>query len=284
MAQRKGLGKGLGALLPQKPLATEPPRFIPIESLKPNPSQPRKAFNEDLLNELASSIKEHGVVQPLLVKQEETGYMIIAGERRWRASQMAGLKELPIHVFKGDDKSIVEVALVENIQREDLSPLEVANTLKELMEQLGLTQEEVGQKVGWSRSAVANKTRLLNLPEQIQAKLREQSISEGHARALLAVENEGIMCSLAEDCAHKNWSVRELEQRINEMSSSESRPKKRGNTPDWSLDLARKFGVSIATTGRGRKMKLSISGLNKKQIEKLGEVLQREQDELFPRK
>ena len=284
MAQRKGLGKGLGALLPQKPLVTEPPRTVAVELLEPNPSQPRKTFDESLLNELACSIKEHGVVQPLLVKSKGDGYMIIAGERRWRASKLAGIKEVPVHVFEGDEKSILEISLVENIQREDLSPLEVATTLKDLMDQFGFTQEEVGKKVGWSRSAVANKTRLLNLPEQIQERLKKQEISEGHARVLLSVENEDIMCSLANDCSLKSWSVRELEQRINEMSNSDPSPKKRGNTPDWSIGLAEKFGLSIATTGRGRKMKLSISGLSKKQIERLGEILQREQNVLFPGK
>ncbi len=206
----KGLGKGLGALIQEVDEGEF--REIPINSIKTNPYQPRLNINKEHLEELAESIKEKGVIQPILVREVDGGYEIIAGERRWRAAQIAQLSTIPAIVRNLEDQDVLEVALVENIQREDLTPIETARAYKELQEIFGLTQEEIAKRVGKSRSAVANTMRLLNLPDKIQMMIVNGEISEGHGRALLSLKSEEDMLLLADRIVKEKLSVREVEK------------------------------------------------------------------------
>ena len=193
---KKGLGRGLGALLDASAVVettTEAERDvkkIKITQIEPNKTQPRTAFDEEKIEELAESIREYGLIQPIVVKLNKNGfYTIIAGERRWRASRLAGLKEVPAVIKEVSEQTEKEITLIENIQREDLNALEEAAGIKELMDEYGLTQDEVAKKIGRSRPAVANILRLLNLPPEIQEMVKKEEISQGHARALLSLEN-----------------------------------------------------------------------------------------------
>jgi ParB family chromosome partitioning protein len=218
-----GLGKGLGALIPEHQQFFEQSleeqsasivKLVSIEDLVPNPDQPRKTFTQESLDDLAESIRRHGLLQPLLVHQEKSGkYIIIAGERRYRAAQIAGLEQLPVIVRNQDDENHrIELSLVENIQREDLDPIEEAQAYAKLMEITGATQEGVAEMVGKSRVAVANTIRLLKLPEDMQVQLKQGIISPGHARALLSIEEETERRRLFEHIQLNNLSVRQAEQ------------------------------------------------------------------------
>lgn len=279
MAQRRSLGKGLGALLPQE---QREPEELPLEKIKPNPGQPRKTFPEENLRELAESIKEHGLLQPILVKKQGDESIIVAGERRWRAAALAGIKSIPVRFFHGEDREILEISLVENLQREDLSPLEVAASLKEMIQGLSLTQEEVAKKISWKRSTVANKLRLLDLPVGIRELMDSGAIAEGHGRALLSVTNDEAAIEMATKCAQEGWSVRTLEQRIR-AQKADPPDRRHGEIPPWGEDLKRlRIGVSLHQ--RGGKVKLTLSGLTKTQADKIGELLSQEKDRLFPGK
>ncbi|EFC90990.1 parB-like partition protein [Dethiosulfovibrio peptidovorans DSM 11002] len=282
MAQRRSLGKGLDALLP-KDVTPSIPKTLPVKELKPNPDQPRKDFDEEGIRELAASIKVHGILQPLLVTKKDGGYMIVAGERRWRAAREAGIKDVPVHLFDGDDGAILEVSLVENVQREDLSPVEVAMSLKELMDRFSLSQDNLAEKVGWSRPAVANKLRLLKLPTEVLGLISEGALSERHGRALLSLDTIESTIKMGKAAAEKGWTVRELERKIAESTEEIPQEKRKKRTPSWGDDLS-PYDVGVSMTGRGNKMKLILSGLNKVQIERIGEILSRESDRLFPGK
>ncbi len=204
MATKKGLGRGLGALLDANSVietTTETEKDvkkIKITQIEPNKTQPRRDFDEEKIEELAESIKEYGLLQPIVVKLNKNGfYTIIAGERRWRASRLAGLKEIPAVIKDVSEQTEKEITLIENIQREDLNSLEEAAGIKELIDEYGLTQEEVASKIGRSRTAVTNILRLLNLPPEIQQLLKEEKITQGHARALLALENSVLALEVA---------------------------------------------------------------------------------------
>ncbi len=215
MASQKGLGRGLGALLgdfAEESQEQSAYRMLPIYKVEPNPDQPRQDFDEEELQLLADSITVHGVIQPLTVREMRSGYyQIIAGERRWRASRLAGLTEVPAVVMEADDKKAMELALIENLQRQDLNPVEEALGYRSLMEDYGLTQEETSQRVGKSRSAVANSLRLLNLPPEIQEKLRTGELTAGHARAILSLKTEKKQLEAAQKIAALGLSVRQAE-------------------------------------------------------------------------
>ena len=188
----KGLGRGLDALLGDAAQA-EPVTTLPVQKLEPNPLQPRKLFEEDELQDLADSIAQHGVIQPLTVRPGENGYyQIIAGERRWRAARMAGLRTVPVVVIEADDRTAMELALIENLQRQDLNPMEEAMGYKQLIDEYGLTQNDVAERVAKSRPAVANSLRLLSLPSSIAQMVTAGTISAGHGRALLVLEDPGL--------------------------------------------------------------------------------------------
>ena len=217
MARRSGLGRGLGALIPAEPDTTGSAfQDIDIVQIVPNPYQPRDRFDEESLTALAESISEVGVIQPIIVREAVEGYEIIAGERRWRAAQRAGLRSIPTLVRSADDKGSLEAAVVENVHRQDLNALEEAAAYRQLMDDFGLTQEEVASRVGRSRSAVANTVRLLNLAPPVQRLVVEGHLSAGHGRALLALEDEEARQALAEDIVRDNLTVRETERRVAE--------------------------------------------------------------------
>ena len=221
MARRSGLGKGLGALIPTEPDTTESAfQDVDIVHIVPNPYQPRDRFDEESLAALAESISEVGVIQPIIVREATEGYEIIAGERRWRAAQRAGLRSIPTLVRSADDKGTLEAAVVENVHRQDLNALEEAAAYRQLMDDFGLTQEEVASRVGRSRSAVANTVRLLNLAPSVQRLVVEGHLSAGHGRALLALEDEEARQALAEDVVRDNLTVRETERRVAESQSA----------------------------------------------------------------
>ena len=217
MARRSGLGRGLEALIPSEvPSAGSEPllRDIDIAFVVPNRYQPRDHFDEEGLVALAASISEVGVIQPIIVREIDDGYELIAGERRWRAAQRAGLRSVPALVRPGDDKGALEAAVVENVHREDLNALEEAAAYRQLMDDFGLTQEDVAARVGRSRSAVANTVRLLNLVPSVQRLLVEGQLSAGHGRSLLAVEDEASQQALAEEIVREDLTVREVERRV----------------------------------------------------------------------
>ena len=214
--KQSGLGKGLGALMLENTtedmVATN---TLPISEIIPNKEQPRKTFDEDALAELAESIKQHGVLQPLLVRPLPSGgYQLVAGERCWRASRMAKLREVPVVVKELTDTETMEIAIIENLQREDLNPIEEAEGLQALIDKCGFTQEEVAASVGKSRSAIANSLRLLRLPQEVRDMTREGSISAGHARALLSLDNEAVIYEAAQNIVNNNLSVRDIERLV----------------------------------------------------------------------
>ena len=211
----KGLGKGMGALFDEPAELSEkksPYQLLPIHKVEPNPDQPRQDFDEVELQALAESIATHGVVQPLTVRQLPSGYyQIIAGERRWRAARLAGLKEIPAVIREADDKTTMELALIENLQRQDLNPVEEALGYRALMEEYGLTQEDTATRVGKSRPAVANALRLLTLPQEVLELLRSNTLSAGHARAVLVLKTEKMQLDAAKKIANLGLSVRQAE-------------------------------------------------------------------------
>lgn len=215
MPPKKGLGRGMGALIPTDEEVysdNSPYRLLPLHKVEPNPEQPRRDFDEEELQSLADSIATHGVVQPLTVRELSTGYyQIIAGERRWRAARLAGLQEIPAVIIDADDKKTMELALIENLQRQDLNPVEEAMGYHTLMADYGLTQEETATQVGKSRPAVANALRLLSLPPQVLLMVRKGELSAGHARAVLSLKTEKLQTEAAKKIANLGLSVRQAE-------------------------------------------------------------------------
>lgn len=215
MAIKKGLGKGLEALFIDNStsVSNSLAEIIKINDVEPNRNQPRKQFDDDAMQQLADSIREHGIIQPIMVRPVSAGgYQIIAGERRWRAGRMAGLTEIPVIIRDYDDNKAMEIALIENLQRENLNPIEEALGYRELIETYSMTQAEVSASVGKSRSAVTNFLRLLNLPDEVLTLVQQGKLSSGHARALLAFEDEEQMKAVAEKCAQTDMTVREVEK------------------------------------------------------------------------
>ena len=223
MASNKGLGRGLGALLGdfgEEPLDSKTPyRVLPIYKVEPNPGQPRQDFDEVELQALADSIAEHGIIQPLTVRDLDNGYyQIIAGERRWRAARMANLQEVPVVVVEADDRKAMELALIENLQRQDLNPVEEALGYKSLLEDFGMTQEEAAQKVGRSRPAIANSLRLLGLCPAVLERLRKGEMTAGHARAVLSIKSEKKQQEAAQKIIALGLSVRQAELLCSNMT------------------------------------------------------------------
>ncbi len=260
-SKSRGLGRGLDALLPQKPEETGL-QEVPVTSIAPNPRQPRQKIDPEQLSELAASIREHGVLQPLVITKAPPGephaYYLVAGERRWRAAQIAGLEKVPVVVRDVSPVDMLEWALVENIQREDLNPLEEAQAYRTLMDEFGMTQEAVARRVGKSRAAVANVVRLLNLPDFARQALAEGRITEGHARALLSLESEEQQRLLMEAVIEKGLSVRQTEslaQKLRNAAAEADRGSR--NALDVELRrLAERMQESLGTKVelmRGRK-------------------------------
>ena len=222
MASQKGLGKGLGALLgdfSDEPIEKSAYQKLPIYKVEPNPDQPRHDFDEEELQALADSIEEHGIIQPLTVRELHNGYyQIIAGERRWRAARLANLAEVPVVIIEADDKKAMELALIENLQRQDLNPVEEARGYRSLMQDYGLTQEDAAKRVGKSRPAVANALRLLSLAPEVLEKIRDGSLSAGHARAVLSLKSEKKQLEATQKIIALGLSVRQAEMLCKNMS------------------------------------------------------------------
>ncbi len=230
--RRSGLGKGLEALIPKGQPHVTGYAVIPIDRVSVNPHQPRTVFDEEALASLAASIAEVGVLQPIIVRESDDGeYTLVAGERRWRAARRIGLRDIPAIIRESDDRSLLTEALVENLQREDLSPFEEAAAYQELLEDFGLTHDEIGKRVGKSRSAITNALRLLLLPASIQGKLERGELSAGHARALLGLEDKKFAEHIAERAAEEGWSVRQVEEAVRARNQAVDQPARRTRPP-----------------------------------------------------
>src|SRR5690606_4740270 len=280
----KRLGKGLGALLPSIDVTEDDVvNEVDVSELRANPYQPRKQFDPDSLEELAESIKEHGIIQPLVVRKSIHGYEIVAGERRFRAGKKAGLTKFPVVIREFTDEQMMEIALIENLQREDLNPMEIANAYKKLMDHFSLTQEELAARVGKSRPHVANFLRLLQLPPAIQEDVSRGTLSMGHARALMGVKEPEVQMKLAEKVKREGASVRQLEewvQQIHQSGVKKKKPKKAEKVDPQIRRYEEMLQESLNTPVRirhgKRKGKIEIEYFSQSELERLLELLQRD--------
>ena len=262
----KGLGKGLGALMGdfavETPAAKSPYQMLPLHKVDPNPDQPRKDFDLEELQSLADSIATHGVVQPLTVRELPNGYyQIIAGERRWRAARLAEIREIPAVIIEADDRKVMELALIENLQRQDLNPVEEAMGYQTLMQEYGMTQEDAAKQVGKSRPAVANALRLLNLSDKVLEMIRKGELTAGHARAVLSLKTQKLQDAAAQKIATLGLSVRQAEQLCKNMAKEPTPVKE----PTLAVDYVAECEKSL-TKHLGRKVKI-ISGKKKGRFE-----------------
>ncbi len=276
--RKSGLGKGLDSLFADNSTAVEEPvTTLRLSEIEPNKEQPRKDFDENALAELADSIRQHGVIQPLLVRPMPDGsYQLVAGERRWRASRMAGLIEVPVVIRELSDEQTMELALIENLQREDLNPIEEALGYRALMDSFQMTQERVASSVGKSRPVVANSLRLLKLPESVIGMVRKSEISSGHARALLALENEQEILNAANRIVTESLTVRDIEKMALKNKEEENRGDKSFVRDTFfeevQLALSEKLSRKVKVVHRGQKGSLTIEFLSK---EELGDLARR---------
>lgn len=273
-AKRTGLGKGLDSMIPPKTMAKVSKedtaevsktgeKILKINEVEPNKKQPRKFFNEEALQELSDSIKQHGIVQPLVVAKQKDYYEIIAGERRWRAAKMAGLKEVPVVIKDYSPQEVMEVALIENIQREDLNPVEEARAYQNLIKEYDLKQEEVADRVSKSRSAITNSLRLLKLDDQVLNMLVEETISSGHARTLLALDDPKMQLSVAERIVKDRLSVRDTEKLVKNLNQPVKKtPKKQLKNDFVYKDMEEQLKQTIGT-----KVKINRKSENEGKIE-----------------
>ena len=265
MASNKGLGRGLGALLGDfdEPVSSNSPyKMLPIYKVEPNPEQPRRDFDEEELQALSESIATHGIIQPLTVRETATGYyQIIAGERRWRAARLAKLSEVPVIIIEADDKKVTELALIENLQRQDLNPVEEAMGYQSLIEDYGLTQEEAAERVGKSRPAVTNALRLLGLCPEVLERLRKGELSAGHARAILSIKSEKKQAEAAQKICALGLSVRQAELLCKNMGKEPTPEKKVTLAVDYVAECEKSLSKHL---GRGVKI---INGKRKGKFE-----------------
>ena len=278
---RPGLGKGLDLLIPDEDNIEESksPVLIKVTQIDPNKGQPRKNFNEEALNELASSIKRHGMIQPVIVRKRDDRYELIAGERRWRAARIAGLKEIPAIIREYSDSEISEIALIENIQREDLTPIEEAKAYKTLIEEYGITQEELSSRISKSRASIANTMRLLKLNENVQAMVEEGLLSAGHARALLGLEDEESQLKAAGEVIKGDLSVRDTEKLVKAKKNPPQKKERKLPENDFiyrdieekmTLKLSARVKILNKADGTGR---IEIDYFSDRELERLCEVI-----------
>lgn len=277
----KRLGRGLDALFSSMEIGDEEKVIsIKLSDLRPNPYQPRKEFDVDAIEELKKSIEEHGVIQPIIVRQSIKGYEIIAGERRFRASKAAGLETIPAVVREFSEAEVMEIALIENLQREDLNAIEIASAYKKIMDTFQLTQEELSVKVGKSRSHVANFLRLLQLPENVQDYVARGKLSMGHAKALAGVKERKKLLELAKRCIAEHLSVRELEALIQQAETVSRGTKKKGKKKQKDLFVAevegrlqRILGTSVKIVPGEKKSRIEIDFYSNEDLQRILEVL-----------
>lgn len=261
MVKKGGLGKGMAALLqvPEMAVTNREYFLCPIEQIRPNKGQPRKHFAPEKLEELAASIREKGIIQPLVVTKKDGFYEIIAGERRWRASQKAGLREIPVVIREASEDAVMELALIENIQRQDLNAIEEAQAYRSLVEQFGISQEDVARRVGKNRTTVTNALRLLKLPDNVQRDIVEERLTMGHARALLALESVELIEKARHDILHRQLSVRATEDLVRRLKvNPHPAARKRPQQPDLLMSsledqLQKRFQARVAIRRTGSK-------------------------------
>jgi len=278
---RKGLGRGLDALISSADTldnARDSVLEVKINDVEPNAEQPRKVFDQEKLQALAESIKEHGVVQPIIVRQDGNRYVIVAGERRWRAAKLAGLKTIPVVIKELSSKQVMEIALIENLQREDLNPIEEAEAYQKLMDEYSMTQEEVAKLVGKSRAAIANSVRLLSLAKEIQEMLVDGRLTSGHARTLVTIEDPIKQKELAEIIAKKGLNVREAERLAAQESKRSSVKKVRTRKEDLEMtqlveDLRTLFGTKIDLHHGKDRGKIVIEYYSKEEFDRIIDLL-----------
>ena len=279
--KQRGLGTGLGALFGDAAIEPTPSDFeyLPIQRIEPRQDQPRTLFEQGKIDELSDSIREHGVLSPLMVRSMDDGsYQIIAGERRWRAARAAGLKELPARIVVADDKRALELAMVENLQREDLSPIEEARGYRALIEEFGMTQEEIAQRVSKSRPSVANALRLLSLPAELKELILRGELSAGSARALLALKSNESMCNAARVAVANGMSVREVESYVRKLDREKvTRTKQRNFNTEYLLDaqkqLSSAFGRRVTINQSRGKGKIEIEYYDQDDFDALFDTL-----------
>jgi len=280
----KRLGRGLGSLIQDSEPETAK-QELPLADIRPNPFQPRRVFDPVGLEELRDSIRNHGLLQPVVVRKAEEGYQLVSGERRWRASRLAGMSNIPAIIRPDvDDDAMLELALVENVQRRDLNAIERAKAYKEMMDRLGVTQKEVADKVGLKRSSVANLMRLLDLPEPVQDMVSEERLSMGHGKALLGLEREVDTLKLAKEVADQGMSVREVEKRVRSLASPEAEsaePKPKVVEPElvpWAKSMEERIRESLGTrvqlkNGPKYRGQIVIHYYNREDLERIYETL-----------
>ncbi len=279
--KKRALGRGLSALIP-KPVPVVPVpdahgtglTYLPIEEVRRDADQPRKVFDQEKLAELAESIKAQGIIQPIIVRKSGKGYRLIAGERRWRAAQLAGLKEIPAVVREVSDEEAFELALVENLQRADLNPIEEAAGYKQLIDTRSLTQEQIAQRVGKDRSSIANALRLLALPDEVKEMLSRGELDMGHARALLGLPRPADMLALARRVSFEKLSVRETERRVKQGRAQSSGTKEKESRPTPQArqlveELQRKLGTKVRLVDRGGKGTIEVDFFSYDDLDRL---------------
>ncbi|HET8575657.1 MAG TPA: ParB/RepB/Spo0J family partition protein [Methylomirabilota bacterium] len=277
MANRHGLGRGLGALLSSTSEAEsiESATELPVDSIKPSSQQPRKDFNDKALRELTDSLRQTGVLQPIVVRRRGLGYELIVGERRWRAAKLAGLTHIPAVVREATDAQSLELALVENLLREDLNPMEEAEAYQRLLAEFGWTQEELAQRVGRDRSSIANCLRLLKLPELIQADLRAGRLTMGHARALLSLASPAEQLKLREEILAHSWSVRATEQGVQLKRTKPARRPTRRSPELASVEDALRSALAtrVRLIGNERAGRIEIAYTSREELDRLTELI-----------
>lgn len=280
--KRRALGKGLSALLPERPALAPGPEAgeVPVEQLEPNPEQPRTAIDPQRLAELAASIRQSGIVQPILVRRRGGRYQIVAGERRWRAAQEAGLATVPITVRDVADEELLELALVENIQRQELTAVEEAQAFQRLQDDLQLTQEQIAQRVGRDRSTIANTLRLLRLPRELKELVAAGRLEAGHARALLALGSAEEQIELGREASRKGLSVREVERRVTQARTRPPRGEARGGRKDANTRAAEErlrtaLGTRVEVQRKGRGGVVRIAFKSEAELQRLFDLLVR---------
>lgn len=281
MNKKYGLGKGLGALIPEEEIDIEKNNSITkisINLIKANEQQPRKYFDQQKISELSQSIKDHGIIQPLVLKQEGNKYIIIAGERRWRAAKLAGIQEIPAIIMDVSNREVMEISLIENIQRQDLNPIEEAKAFNRLIKEFNLTHEELSLKIGKSRTAITNTMRLLNLDDRVQQYLMESVISEGHGRALLAILDKDLQYKIAQKVIDEDLSVRVLEKYIKDILENKNKDEKKEKVINpYYRDIEDKlegfFGTKVNINSKKNKGKIEIEYYSEEDLQRILDMI-----------